>query len=272
MKISIGKYEFTQVWDGVLYKNLSSYPNITPWELRTILEFMEYERTQGRDCEIECDESDVLEAIARAQNAPRQYLDAPRPKLLTECTACLHRGCVTEFVCHTTSAENAAKIFQCGKLLSAVKARAMPAQELMKEARNAAGDPEDYFDYVMLSWGNCQAGDRLVMERKLKRFPNETDLSVDFTPGVRFYFCYDVLATHPGRVFDGVLPMKIKDEIALDDWLYAVVIPESLMPTLKSHIPPQLRQRVIRIAHAGENIWQWSQKVYRAIEELSLRK
>jgi hypothetical protein len=148
----------------------------------------------------------------------------------------------------------------------------MPARELMKEARNAAGDPEDYFDYVMLSWGNCQAGDRLVMERKLKRFPNEADLSVDFTPGVRFYFCYDVLATHPGRVFDGVLPMKIKDEIALDDWLYAVVIPESLMPTLKSHIPPQLRQRVICVAHAGEDIWQWSQKVYRAIEELSLRK
>ena len=43
----------------------------------------------------------------------------------------------------------------------------------------------------MFAWGNCQAGDRLVMERKLGRFPNEEDLSVHFSPGVRFYFEYE---------------------------------------------------------------------------------
>ena len=81
----------------------------------------------------------------------------------------------------------------------------------MHEARNAAHDPEDYFEYIMFAWGNCQAGDRLVMERKLKRFPNEEDLSVNFTPGVRFFFDYEKLKQHPEAVFEGVLPLKIKE-------------------------------------------------------------
>lgn len=42
----------------------------------------------------------------------------------------------------------------------------------------AANDPEDYFDYVMFAWGNCQASDRLVMKRKLGRFPDENGLKL----------------------------------------------------------------------------------------------
>lgn len=48
------------------------------------------------------------------------------------------------------------------------------------------------------------------MERKLKRFPAEADLSERFEPGIRFYFQYDTLIRHPNAVCDGVLPMKIK--------------------------------------------------------------
>ena len=80
-----------------------------------------------------------------------------------------------------------------GKLLSALNARGVSVEELMSEKRNAANDPADYFEYVMLQWGNCQAGDRLVMERELEHFPDEEDLSVNFNPGVRFYFRYDKL-------------------------------------------------------------------------------
>lgn len=47
----------------------------------------------------------------------------------------------------------------------------------MSEQRNAANDPADYFEYIMFALGNCQAGDRLVIERELGRFPNEEDLS-----------------------------------------------------------------------------------------------
>ena len=115
----------------------------------------------------------------------------------------------------------------------------------MAESRNAAKDPADYFEYIMLAWGNCQAGDRLVMERKLGRFPDEADLSVNFTPGVRFYFRYEDLVKHPGRVFDGVLPMKIKDEIMLKDWLYGGMgCPVEAMEISMDHQPFTTDRRV----------------------------
>ena len=35
--------------------------------------------------------------------------------MITECTACpARKGCMTEYVCHTTSIENARKILECG--------------------------------------------------------------------------------------------------------------------------------------------------------------
>ena len=51
MLIRIGDFEFTEVWDGVLYKKLSNYPQITDWEIRTIIEFIEYENRYGRECQ-----------------------------------------------------------------------------------------------------------------------------------------------------------------------------------------------------------------------------
>ena len=266
MLIKLGKFEFTEVWDGVLYKNLPDYPNISPWELRTLIEFMENEENHGRKCWIECEDKKLLSKIAAALRDHEEYRDVPRPALLTECTACPHRkGCVTDFVCHTTSPENAKKIFASGKLLSAIKARGIPVEKLMSERRNAANDPADYFEYVMLAWGNCQAGDRLVMERKLGRFPTEQDLSVDFTPGVRFYFRYDELVKHPGCVFDGVLPMKIKDEIDLQEWVFAIIIPAALKQDLDSKIPKHFRDKVIYVENDCKDIWDWSEKVFQVI-------
>lgn len=263
MLIKIGGFECTEVWDGVLYKNLSDYPRITDWELRTIIEFVEYEKTHGRECTVECADESVLAKINRALQNRDAYRNAPRPALQTECTACRHCGCVTEFVCHTTSPENAVKILECGKLLSALRARKVSVEMLMAESRNAANDPADYFEYIMLAWGNCQAGDRLVMERKLGRCPNETDLSEDFTPGVRFCFRYDELAEHPNRVFDGVLPMKIRHEIDLKDWLYALVIPVGT----ELEVPDYLQDRTIYVENDCKDIWEWSEKVYQAIEQ-----
>lgn len=268
MLLKIGGFEFTEVWDGVLYKNLSNYPMVSDWEKRTIIEFVEYENVHGRECEIECENTNTLAEVHHALQHRDAYRSTPRPALLTECTACPYRkGCVTEFVCHTTSAENAVKILQCGSLLSAIKARKVPVEELMAESRNAAKDPADYFEYIMLAWGNCQAGDRLVMERKLGRFPDETDLSADFTPGIRFYFRYDEMVKHPGCTFDGVLPMKVKDEIILKDWLYAMVVPDELRESIESVMPDELADRVIYVDNNCRDIWDWSEKVYRLIEK-----
>ncbi len=267
MLIRIGDFEFTEVWDGVLYKKLSAYPQVSAWEIRTLIEFVEYEKKHGRECTFECEDEELLRRI-REQMADREaYIHTPRPELLTECTACPQRkGCVTTHVCHTTSAENAIKIFDCGKLLSAVNARRLPSEQLMRESRNAAKDPADYFEYIMFAWGNCQAGDRLVMERALGHFPNEEELSERFEPGVRFYFRYEELAKHPKAIFDGVLPMKVKDELCLSEWVYRIVIPMKLKGELESHVPDELKDKVLYIENDCKDIWEWSEKVYRSIE------
>lgn len=267
MLIKIGDFEFTEVWDGVLYKKLSRYPEISAWEMLTLIEFTEYEKRYGRACPIECEDERLRQRVLEGLKNKEEYIHAERPSLITECTACPHRkGCETAFVCHTASAENAEKILDSGKLLSAVRARGIPAEKLMKESRNAAHDPADYFDYIMFTWGNCQGGDRLMTERKLGRFPDEQDLSTFFQPGVRFYFGYDELKNHPGRVFDGVLPMKVKDEIILSDWLFRIIIPSREKSRLERHIPDALKDRVIYADHNGEDVWEWSEKVYRIIE------
>ena len=269
MLIKVGDFEFTEVWDGVLYKKLSDYPHITDWEIRNLIDFIEYEKVNGRQCEIQCDNEELLKIINKKITEKDKYVYVSRPALITECTACPHRkGCVTEYVCHTTSPDNAIKIFESGKLLSALNARKVPIEELMAEKRNAANDPADYFEYVMLAWGNCQAGDRLVMERKLRRFPDEEDLSLNFTPGVRFYFKYDKLAKHPQVVFDGVLPMKVKDEIVLKDWVEAIVIPTELREIIEAAIPKDLAERVIYVENDCKDIWEWSEKVYCIIEKM----
>lgn len=269
MLIKIGNFEFTEVWDGVFYKKLSDYPYVTDWEIRTLIEFIEYEKSYGRECKIECDDKNLLNVINKKINDRSKYINTPRPKLITECTACPYtKGCLTEFVCHTTSLENAIKIFQSGKLLSARLARNVPIEHLINEKRNAANDPADYFDYVMLAWGNCQAGDRLVMERKLGRFPNETDLSTHFTPAIRFYFRYDDLVKHPKCCFDGVLPMKIKDEIDLHEWVYAVVIPSEMKSKVENVIPSILKNKILYINNDCKDIWEWTEKVYNSIEHL----
>lgn len=263
MLIRIGDFEFTEVWDGVFYKKLSDYPKVTDWEIRNLLEFIDYEKKYGRSCEITCDNrATLLEVEEKLANRDR-YMNVPCPKRITECTACpVRKGCETEYVCHTTSLENAMSILQSGKLLSACRARNLPAEVLQQEKRNTAKDPADYFEYIMFSWGNCQAGDRLVMERKLGRFPDEKDLSTSFTPGIRFFFHYNLLVQHPNAVFDGVLPLKVRDELILEDWLYLMVVPEAYRQQLENLIPSSLTKRCIYISNDCKDIWDWAEKVY----------
>lgn len=272
MLIKIRDYDCTEVWDGILYKKLSNYPQISDWELRTIIEFIEYENKYGRECVIECEDRQLLETINKKITNRDSYIKTPRPRLITECTACPYRrGCVTDYVCHTTSVDNAKKILECGKLLSAIKARNLSVDELMSESRNAAKDPADYFEYIMFAWGNCQAGDRLVMERTLNRCPNEDDLSIGFNPGIRFYFKYDQLIGHPNAICDGVLPMKVKDEIILSDWVYRIVIPHKLKSKLEMFISEDLKNKVIYVENDCNDIWEWAEKVYKIIENTTSR-
>ena len=40
MLIRIGEFDITECWDGVFYKKLSRYPEITAWEIQTVLDYM----------------------------------------------------------------------------------------------------------------------------------------------------------------------------------------------------------------------------------------
>ena len=73
-------------------------------------------------------------------------------------------------------------------------------------------------------------------------------------------------------VCDGVLPMKVKDEIILKDWVYKIVIPMKLKEKLQAHIPCELKDRVIYIENDCKDIWDWSEKVYRMIENCTIEE
>ena len=62
MLIKIGQFDVTECWDGVFYKKLSHYPNITTWEIQTVLDFIKYEESYGRVCKIEA-ERQIIEKI-----------------------------------------------------------------------------------------------------------------------------------------------------------------------------------------------------------------
>ncbi len=269
MKINIGNHEFTELWDGVFYKALSNYPTVSDNEMKDIIDFANYEKANGRDCEITADRKDILDYVQKEMKNPDKYKDICRPELITECTACTARGgCMTDLVCHTAPLENAISILKCGSLLSAVNARKLPDSVLQKEERNAANDPVDFFHYVMFSWGNCQAGDRLVMERKLGRSPSPEEMGVDFTPGVRFYFKYDELEKHPRATHDGFLPIKVKDEVKLTDYVYRIIIPSEYKKQIMEVLPEELKNRTFYVDHDKLDVWQWSEKVYSFVHEM----
>ena len=263
MEINIGKHDCTIIWDNVYYFNLSDYPNINDWELLKIILFFKNENDNGRKTTVICENEIILSAVNKALAKPELYMSAHIPKKITECTACKYKGCLTEFVCHISSIEDAKSIFRCGKLLSAVNARNKTGIELAKEPRNAANDPPDYFDYIMFAWGNCQAGDRLVMERLLgNKQPTEFDLSEGFKPGVRYYFKYNIIASHKDFLFDGYTPAKIKNEITLSDYLFCCIIPEQNKMEFSDIIPSSIMKKTFFIQNDCKDIWDWSEKVY----------
>lgn len=268
LKVEINNHEFPYIGDGLYCFALSDYPRITPWELKKLLFFIDYEKQHGRQTEIISENEMILSTVNNAIAHPETVRNILPPKKITECTACKQGGCLTRFVCHTATIENAKKILSSGQLLSAVKAFNKTADELISDKRNAAHDPVDYFEYIMFSWGNCQAGDRLVMERNLGRFPTEDDVGKDFAPGVRFYIQQEDIIRHPGYVFDGNHPAKIKDELVLSDYLYACIAPVQNKNELENIVEPVISDKMYFLPQDGLGIWDWSERVYEFVDRL----
>ena len=218
MKLNIGNHEFTELWDGVLYKALSDYPNVSDNEMKDIIDFVNYEKNHGRQCEIEADRDDILQYVQKEMLNLDKYKNVRRPEIIRECTACKARGgCMTDLVCHTAPLENAISILKCGSLLSAVNARKLPDTVLQKEDRNAANDPTDFFHYV----------------------------------------------------HDGFLPIKVKDEVELADYVYMIVIPFEYKDQIMKVMPEKLSDRAFCLSHDKLDVWQWSEKGYSFVHDIA---
>ena len=265
MIVNIANHGGSIVWEGVYYFALSDYPNISDWELRNIILFFEYEKKHNRKTKIVCEDADILQTVHHALANPSILLATPKPNLITVpvCVNCKKGGCLTDYLCHTTEIRNVESIFKCGKLLSAVNARGKTGQELSEEPRNAAKDTQDYFDYIMFTWGNCFAGDSLVMERSLSGADPSNHFSGEkFKPGVRFYFKYDDIINHKDYTNDGHHPAKIKNELSLFDYLHCCIIPQIHKTVFENIIPSNLSDRVFFIESDCMDIWEWSDNVY----------
>ncbi|MCH5199681.1 MAG: hypothetical protein J1F60_01885 [Oscillospiraceae bacterium] len=75
------------------------------------------------------------------------------------------------------------------------------------------------------------------------------------------------LKLSPNHGLDGFLPIKIKDELILSEWVNAIIIPAIHKPTLQAAIPAVLKGKVLYVENDCKDIWDWSEKVYGIIKE-----
>lgn len=290
--VTIADYDYSLSWREGSRKSvrhyqcsLSNYPEPSNWELKHLNEYLLYEIDYNRRIALWFEKAQTekvvkdsisrffkyedvgLSAFVKSKLATQRERVIDIPPKLTHCHACHEKGCMTDHVCHVTSVTDAAKILQSGVILSACKAREESGHILSLEDRNAAGDPPDYFEYIMFTFGNCTAGDRLVMERTLGRFPTDMDLIENFYPGVRFYFRYKELVDHPGFCSDGYHYCKIKNKLDIKQYLIAVIAPRAAEPDLLKVTSPKLKKYLMFLDHTKySDLWLWSHRAYELAE------
>lgn len=264
----------------------SDYPNPSNWELQHLNEYLLYEIDHSRKIVLWFENSRTSKSVKSSINKFFKYQDIGLSKFvkskltsqikrvknispkLTHCRACQERGCITDLVCHVSSVADAERILKSGVLLSACSARKESGKILSLEERNAAGDPPDYFEYVMFTFGNCIGGDNLVMERSLGRSPTHEELTKKFYPGVRFYFRYMDLIDHPRFCSDGYHYCKIKDTLEIKPYLILAVAPKSAIANLPKVVSSKLKDHFAFVDHRKySDLWSWSHKVYEVAKE-----
>lgn len=255
MILNISSRNLTVIKRGTYYFELSDYPRIKDYEWNNIIAFLNYEKAHGRQTEVVCDDQHVLSVVNNA--AARLDGTAYIPPIVEG----------GEFVYHATDAAAAQKILSGGNLLSAIKVYGKTGEELASERRELGYyDPADYFEYIMFGWGDHLVGDYVVLS---ENFPSEEELSNgNFNAGVRFYFRYEDMILHPGHRFDGFHAIKVKDEIALPDYLFACIVPAQYKSEIENHVSSELLTRVHYLSQKGLSLSDWIDKVYNFVCKL----
>ena len=233
---------------GVYYFGLSDYPHITTTDLKNVIAFIKYEVSHGRQTQVVCQDEQILEAVNNALSDPESIEGIALPL-------------VNDFIYHATDIESAIRILSGGKLLSAEKVYGKSGEELsIQKSSSLWNDPADYFEYIMFCWGDSPIGDYVVLS---ENFLSDDDLAKgNFTPGVRFYFRYEDIVRHPGHMFDGYHPVKVKDEIMLTDYLYACIVPEQYKSELEGFVPQSIMSKMFFLSNNGVGLDDWNKIVY----------
>ena len=292
--VTVRPWPFTMAWRlagcglrNVMFR-VPGPETLSPWTLFRFQEFCTYELAHARRVLIWFEEPRVEEAVVESirtffspgadnvERFVRGAMASQRARLAhlpngtrepTGCHYCVEDHCVDDLVCHATNVDAAMAIIQGGCILSLCKVRGVLPQEAARDPRNAAGDPPDYFEYVMWAPGNCTAIDKLVLERSLGHVPSWEEFETRFQPAVRFFFAQDALNRHPRLTFDGI-HAKIRDVLELDPYLLAVVLPEGLMRVDKLvevaalHVP---RHKIVSLPYTGLHFKEWAHTAYHAV-------
>lgn len=125
--------------EGIYYFGLSDYPQVQDWEWNNILAFLCYEKAQGRETNILCEDKELLNRVLRVADELDGTEYIPTVAEARE-----------KFVYHATNVTAAQKILKSGKLLSATKVYGQTGEEIALE-RRASGweEPADFYEYVM---------------------------------------------------------------------------------------------------------------------------
>ena len=264
MILNIGKHPAQVIERGVYYYSPQDYPRVSAYDLKDIVEFVTYEWANGRSTEIICADNELLEKVYDCIANPEAFLNMTLPeKFDAPGCSCAHNACFTEFVYHATDLPSAKQILSSGMLLSAVKAYGKTGEEIAAERSDTPwNDPDDFFEYIMFGWGNCVLGDRVTITDNPEGEQDEEHFRQGKGAGIRFYFRYEDLLNHPGATFDGYHCIKIKDEINLQELLYACVVPEHYRSILEPFIPPELEPKAHFLPQIGLGFAEWSARVY----------
>jgi hypothetical protein len=254
MILNISNHQFRLIERGVYYFTLSNYPHITEYELYDIIAFIRYEEQYGRKTEIICKDKNILATINDVLVHSEKIENISIPPY-------------NKFIYHATDIKATQKILSEGNLLSAVKVYGKSADVLSLEKSNSLwNDPPDFFEYIMFCWGNDLTGDYVVLS---ENFPSKENLEKgNFNPGIRFYFKYEDIKLHPGQIFDGYHPIKVKDEIVLQNYLYACIVPEQYKTELGGIILPELTSKVFYLSQNGICLYDWNKKVFDFISKI----
>lgn len=239
-------------------------------EVQRIADFIHYETWHGRSVGIWIGYDSAKGVVVDAASAE---LPRPADRPPTDDPCCCrpyHDGCDGSLLCHAAPVEAAQQILYSGRLLSsrALSAK-LPQQPERRE--DDAGDPADYYDYVCFANGDCVAPDIVAMQRHARRWLRPEECDKVFYPGARLFFRPKDLFHHPRAAWDGIQAVKVREEIDLDQYLTAVVLPgvDRNGKPLEISAPPDLEGRVITLDHRQHyGLAAWSTAALQAAARL----